>query len=270
MATERSSARPVVPRLDELDGDVPAAVLCAFCGRGDCTGCGGADEQASGIVAIVPWERPGAGMWSRLFATAKLTTVGAESFFSALPDGEASPALRFAVVAELLAVGSMMSVLVALAALALPTLALAVVESPALRATALRWFAVGVPALALWMVAAHATHGAALDSGARRQGARPQRRRAVRFGLYACGWDLMAGPLGALYALFTGGRAGLAELAKSSARVPGRSSTALLTGVYALGAAATERARRAGTIAAVALSLVSGAVVVAIVIALMI
>ena len=100
MATERSSARPIVPKLDELDGDVPAAVLCAFCGRGDCTGCGGADEQASGIVAIVPWERPGAGTWSRLFATAKLTTVGAESFFSALPDGEASPALRFAVVAE--------------------------------------------------------------------------------------------------------------------------------------------------------------------------
>jgi hypothetical protein len=125
-----------------------------------------------------------------------------------------------------------------------------------------------VPALALWMVAAHATHGAALDRGASRQGGRPQRRRALRFGLYACGWDLMAGPLGAVYALFTSGRAGVAELARSSVRVPGRASRALLSGVYGLPPADVDRAQRSGTLAAIALSIASGAVVVGLVLAL--
>ena len=30
--------------------DVPAAVLCAFCGQRDCAGCAAADEAGSGVV----------------------------------------------------------------------------------------------------------------------------------------------------------------------------------------------------------------------------
>src|SRR4051812_40651921 len=93
---------------DDLESffDVPAAVLCAFCGQADCPGCTTATEQASGVIAIVPWERSGS-VWVRLWATANATTQGAEAFFAVLPDGEIRKAMSFAVVAELLAVSSM-------------------------------------------------------------------------------------------------------------------------------------------------------------------
>jgi hypothetical protein len=245
--------------------DIPAAVLCATCGQADCPGCTAASENESGVVAIVPWERSG-GMWTRLWATANATTQGAEAFFNVLPDGEIPPAMRFALVAELLAVLSMAALLVPLAALVLPNLALEVLESPALRLSALRWLGLGIPALALWMVFAHVMHGAALDAGARRQGAALDggaRRRAVRFGLYACGWDLMSGPLGALVMLVTRGLHDAVEVAELAMRVPGRASVALLTGVYQLPPDKVARARRSGSVAAVLLVLVSAGLVAA-------
>jgi hypothetical protein len=242
--------------------EVPAAVLCAACGQADCPGCTVASDTESGVVAIVPWER-GGGLWTRLWATANATTQGAEAFFAVLPDGEISPAMRFAVLAELLAVLSMATILVPLAALVLPNLAIDIVQSPSLRGSALRWVVFGVPGLALWMVAAHVTHGAALDAGARRQGARPERRRAVRFGLYACGWDLMSGPLGALMMLVTRGRRDALELAELAMRVPGRASQAMLTGIYQLPPDRAARARRTGSAAAALLAVVSAAAVIA-------
>jgi hypothetical protein len=270
MAKEQAAVRRARARDEEsLDSlfDVPATVLCAFCGQPDCAGCSPADEDGSGVVTIVPWERPGGGVWSRLWSTASATTLGADAFFASLPDGELRPAVRFALLAETLAIVSMMTILAPLALLALPNLALAVIVDPEARALALRWTAAGVPLLALWMVAAHTTHGAILDVGARRQGARPQRRRAFRFGLYACGWDLMAGPLGAVVTLFAHGRGAVGKLLSLSMTVPGRASTALLRGVYGLSPDAAARAKRLGTIGAIVLTLLSGAVVVAVVIA---
>jgi hypothetical protein len=249
------------PSDDPVDAfDVPAAVLCALCGNADCPGCSAANENESGVIAIVPWERPGT-VWSRLWATANATTQGAESFFAVLPDGEIRAAMRFALVAELLAVSSMVVILVPLLALALPTLALEVVYNPQIRSSALRWFALGVPGFALWMVAAHITHGAALDAGARLQGALPQRRRALRFGLYACGWDLMAGPLGAVVVGASKGLKDALDLIDHAVRVPGRATNALLQGVYKLPPEGVARARRMGAIAAVLIALVSGVVV---------
>ena len=245
---------------DRVDSffEVPAAVLCATCGQADCPGCTAASDTESGVVAIVPWERTGA-LWTRLWATAEASTLGAEAFFAVLPDGELPPAMRFAVIAELLAVLSIAMTLVPLAALVLPNVALEVLQSPAMRASAMRWFGLGVPALTLWMVFAHVTHGAALDAGARRQGARPARRRAMRFGLYACGWDLMSGPLGALVVLVTRGVHDAVSLAEVAMRVPKRASAALLSGVYQLAPDRAARARRAGTAAGWALALASGA-----------
>lgn len=271
MAREPASQRRRFARDDDgIDSfDVPAAVLCAFCGQADCAGCVQGDDLGSGVVAIVPWERPGAGGWSRMWATANATTQGAEAFFAAIPDGPLRPAMRFALLAELLAVASMITLIVPLAALALPNLALHVAQDPEARLAALRWMGVGVPLLAGWMVLAHATHGAALDAGASWNGGRPQRRRALRFGLYACGWDLMGCPLGAAYTLFTKGWRGMVEAVRGRRRAPSRSAAALLQGVYGLRDEAADRAHRAGTIAAAVLALVSGAAVtVALVIAL--
>jgi len=215
----------------------------------------------SGVLAIIPWERSDTGLWKRLWSTANATTQGAESFFAVLPDGDISPAMRFAVIAELLAVLSMVAIFMPIVALALPNLAVEVARNPAVRASVLRWLALGVPALSLWMVAAHVTHGAALDAGARRQGYPGQRRRAVRFGLYACGWDLMAGPLGAVVTLASKGLQATLALGELAMFVPGKASAALLTGVYKLSPEAAARARRTGTVAAALIALVSGSVV---------
>ncbi len=254
------------PQDDPVDSffEIPAAVLCATCGQADCPGCTALSDTASGVVAIVPWERSGP-VWTRLWATANATTQGAEAFFAVLPDGEIPPAMRFALLAELLAVLSVATLLVPLFVLVLPELTLEIVRSPSARVSALRWFGLGVPALALWMILAHVTHGAALDAGARRQGAPAERRRAMRFGLYACGWDLMAGPLGALVMLFTRGLRDAVEVAELAMRVPGRASTALLTGVYQLSPDRVVRARRAGTVAAGLLALTSGILIAAVV-----
>lgn len=259
-SNDTTRAAPISVRDDDaVDSfEVPAAVLCTFCGESDCAGCTSKDENASGVIAIIPWERPGAGALSRLFSTAKASTIGADQFFATLPDGEIPPAVRFAVLAELLAVMSMAAVLIPIAAIVLPNLAAAVIANPALRATAVRAIAIGVPALAAWMVIAHVTHGAALDAGARRQGAAPQRRRAVRFGLYACGWDLMAGPLGALVMLVSKGLGSMKDVLDAAVHAPGKSSIALLQGVYRLAPEAVSRARRVGTIAAVIIAIASG------------
>jgi hypothetical protein len=245
--------------------EVPAAVVCAFCGEGDCPGCAVADDTGSGVIAIVPWERPGAGVWARLWSTANATTFGADAFFSAIPDGEVSPAMRFAFLAEVLAVASMALLLVPLAAIALPQYAAIVVESPAMRAAAGRWICLGIPAFSLWMIAAHVAHAASLDVGARLQGAKGQRRRAVRFGLYACGWDLMGGPLGALVQLFGKGRKAVRGLIETNTGVPGRAAAALLQGVYQLTPEQAHRARRVSGAAAIALTLVSGLGIIAVI-----
>ena len=60
------------------------------------------------------------------------------------------------------------------------------------------------------LVAAHVAHGWALDLGARRSGARGATTRALRFGLYAAGWDLVIGPLGAVVVAAKEGVQGLA------------------------------------------------------------
>lgn len=252
-----------VPQLHEEPPDifdVPAAVLCARCGQPDCAGCEDPETEGSGVVAIVPWERPG-GTWQRLWATARATTLSADTFFAALPDGPVRPAAGFALLAELLAVSSMALFLIPIVAIAFPGLAAAIVSNPYLRGRVIFWLLVAVPALSVWMAVAHAAHGYALDAGARRHGGRAQRRRAIRFGLYACGWDLMSGPLGAIAAAFSEGRKAASAALSASMRVPSRATIALLQGVYALAPANAARARRFGTWAAVVVTLLSALVV---------
>lgn len=265
MAKDHVGVRRPPPRHedDPVDSffEVPAAVLCATCGQADCPGCTAATESESGVLAIVPWERRGA-MWTRLWSTSKATTQGAEAFFSVIPDGEISPAMSFAVIAELLAVASMaglFALLLAAVAFTSPGLTVAVISDPVLRGTALRVVGLGIPGLAVWMILAHVTHGVALDVGARRMGAAPQRRRAVRFGLYACGWDLMTSPLGVVATIVTQGLGAALQLGKLVVSVPGRASSALLQGIYQLTPPDAAGARRAATLtrwALVALSAV--------------
>src|SRR5580698_8968925 len=188
--------RPEGPEREELaDSEVPAAVVCAHCGDAECPGC--LDEQTrSGVVAIVPWERPGAPALTRLWATARATTLDSERFFESLPDGPITPAFRFAVTAEIVASCAMVLLGIAPIALIAPGWMRHVLVDEGLPFARLLF--VGIPALAAILVIAHVVHGLALERGARKSGARGALQRALRFGLYAAGWDLVFGPIGAV------------------------------------------------------------------------
>lgn len=230
--------------------DVPAAVVCLVCGELDCSGCEDRDLSRSGIVAIVAWERPAMPALTRLWATARSTTRDAESFFELLPDGPVLPALRFAAICELLAVGSMCLLALPFVAVLAPEWLRHVASDPHARGIALRAVFLGVPSLAGFLVFAHAIHALAIDVGATRCGARRARSRALRFGLYACGWDLVMGPLGALVvALKEGAVAAIGVLDVVS--VPARATRAFLRGCYRLEGERSKKALASATTGAV-------------------
>jgi hypothetical protein len=258
VAAKKSSTRV---ESDELaDSDVPAAVVCAHCGDADCPGCL-KEHTRSGVVAVIAWERPGASALARLWSTARATTLDADRFFESLPDGPIAPALRFAIASEVLASTAMGALgLCALVVLA-PGWARHVFLEEWL--TAARVASAGVLGLASLLVVAHAAHGLALDVGTRHSGVRRAVTRALRFGLYAAGWDLVLGPIGAVVvALREGPRAAL-SIASVSVGLPGRSARAFLRGCYHLEGKAAEPALRASTAAAVVATLVGAVVTIA-------
>jgi len=207
--------RTPVPRIpsrpdDEVDegalelSEVPATVVCATCGLPECNCEVDRPSAFSGVMAIVPWERPGGTVLSRLWATAKLGTLAPAAFFSALPPGGLVPPLVFGVLAETLAALGLCATFGAVGLLVVPALGRELLSNVALQGALLRFLAWGVPGLAITMVLLHAGHGVALDAAARREGSR-QPGRGLRFGFYACGWDLVTLPLGLLVLTLTDG-----------------------------------------------------------------
>jgi hypothetical protein len=246
--------------LDDLaDSDVPAAVVCAHCGDAECPGCLHEQTQ-SGVVAVVPWERPGASVPARLWATARATALDADRFFESLPDGPILPALGFAVLSEMVASTAMaLLAIVPLVALA-PGLAKHLLIDEWL--TVLRLMSAGVPALAGLLVVAHVAHGWALDKGARRSGAPAATRRALRFGLYAAGWDLVLGPIGAVVVSVKEGLGAGVSIVGASVGLPGRCARAFLRGAYRLEGRSAEPALRASYAAAIIATLVGAVAVI--------
>jgi hypothetical protein len=237
--------------LDRIeDVDVPATVVCARCGEADCGGCE-SNLSRSGMIAIVAWERPGAPLLLRLWHTARATTRDPEAFFEALPDGPITPALRFAIASEIIATTAMVLALIPLAAAIAPEWMKSVALDDASRGLVLRALVLGIPALASLLVIAHAAHGLALDFGARRSGAASARSRALRFGLYATGWDLVLGPVGAVMVLFKEGFGSALALSRLAVGLPTRSARAFLRGAYGLYGKSADRAVRASYIAAI-------------------
>jgi hypothetical protein len=203
----------------------------------------------SGFVSVVPWERPGIPFLTRLWTTASATTLEAEPFFESLPDGPLAPAFRFAIVSELIASASMaLFAVIPLAILAPGWVKHVVVDDGLLVA---RLLVLAIPSLAALLVGAHLAHGWALDGGARRSGARAQTTRALRFGLYSAGWDLVLGPLGAIVVVAKHGLLKALNLAGIGAGLPGTSARAFLRGCYRLDGKAAEPALRASLVAAV-------------------
>jgi hypothetical protein len=244
-----SGANDRPSRSDADDGaldwaDVPAAVLCAFCGKPDCSGCMTVEDptNASGVVAIVPWERPGLGWITRLWATARLATLSHRELFASLPEGSFRPALEFAVLSELVsALGVALGVVGALALV--PDFATTALHDAVVRGVLLRVIAWGVPGLAALMILLHGLHGVLVDRAAHLSGSK-KRGRGLRFGLYACGWDLVTLPLGLLVVAFTEGLATTRRAAGLAVSIPSQATRAYLTGVHAL---TPDRAKKAAS-----------------------
>ncbi|MCC6649177.1 MAG: hypothetical protein IT374_26865 [Polyangiaceae bacterium] len=245
--------------------EFPAAVVCATCGAGDCPGCH--DERVtghSGVVVFVPWERAG-GVFARFWATTRASTDGADAFFFGLPDGPVGAALSYALVAEVAAVGSSLAVCFAAGAALVwalfPAWAALLASETATRLACARVFVVMVTSFTWLLVSVHALHGWLLDRAASRAGAARATTRALRFGLYASGWDVMTSPLGALVTLVTAGPRAALGLTEHAIRTPGRATSAMLRGLYRLDGDAAARARghamRVTMVASVALVVVA-------------
>jgi hypothetical protein len=217
--------------------DVPAAVICAWCGRGDCAGCAKERAGSSGVIAIVPWERPFSAWPGRFFATVQATTQGAEGFFRSLPDGPISPAFAFAVIAEVFAVASTAAVITPLVVLGVPGLLLRFLSDDVTRSAVLWATLVGVIGFTLLLIGAHALHGWVLAPEV-------SRTRGLRLGFYACGWDFGSSPAGLVAGTWAKGvRAGFSLLA-SSVTAPSRSIDAALGGLFRLDSDQARRIKR--------------------------
>jgi hypothetical protein len=261
MRPARSPLPPARVEGDELvEYDVPATVVCARCGNAECPGCVN-EVYRSGIIAVVPWERLGVPVSQRLWATARAATFDAERFFESMPDGPIDSALGFAVASEMIAVTTMaIALMIPLGILAPVWMKHVLTEQWGL---VLRLLVAGAPLVGLLLVAAHVTHGWALHFGARVGSPRSAGRRALRFGLYAAGWDLVIGPLGALIAGFKEGPGAAISIVGLASGLPTRSAKAFLKGCYGLTGDAARPALRASTVAAVLVTLVGAAVVIA-------
>ncbi len=233
---------------DELV-DFPAAVVCAMCGSSDCPGC--AEERSrSGVISIVAWERPG-GAFGRLWSTSKAATLTAEAFFETLPDGPITPALRFAFFAEILAASTMLVLVGGTLSVIAAAFGGASAFDPASIGFACRAAFASVFGLALLLVGAHSAHGLALGVAARRRGGKAALGRALRFGLYSCGWDLVLGPIGFIALLRE--KSSIVGLAVG---LPTRAALAFLRGTYRLEGAEAKPALHASYVAAVVATLV--------------
>ncbi|MEO8798625.1 MAG: hypothetical protein ABI551_12130 [Polyangiaceae bacterium] len=231
-ASERAPLQDLDDWLDTTD--VPATVVCARCGSAECAGCAAATDK-SGFISLVAWERTDGPVLARLWATARATTRDPDHFFEALPQGPIAPALRFAVLAELASATAMLFVVVAMVACFAPAFVWHSIVDASARSVALRAVFAGIPALAALLVVAHVAHGVALDVGTPKDKRfKGSRGHALRFGLYATGWDVVLGPIGAVVVFAKEGFEGLRDVSEKAMSLPGRSARAFLRGAYGL------------------------------------
>lgn len=171
-------------------------MVCTRCGGPDCSTC--EVGAAPAVASTLPWEEQGT-VGERLFRTAHASSCEPRVVFGALADGSVASALAFAFLAEALAIGSF-AVTLSLAAVAVaPALSLRALTHP----IGLSYVVGGVFVTTVVMVTLHAMWGACLEAGAGIT--RAGLRQSLRFGLYACGWDLLTSPVGLLEGLLRRG-----------------------------------------------------------------
>jgi len=220
------------------DGTAPPIAVCVGCGLTCCPGCPPAPRVSRASLA---WEDPGRPWWGRLWQTALASSLEPARFFGELPQGQVSAALAFAACAEVFALGSLGLLALLGLWLGAPELAQQVFANSAACATlALTWLA-----FVLCMLGLHVLWGVCLHVGAQRPAAaRSGWQGGVRFGLYACGWDLLTSPIGVLATLLTRGPLRAWAPIGAAARAPWLAQNAYLALCLGADRAAQQRARR--------------------------
>lgn len=181
------------------DFEVPPAIACAHCGEASCEGCAptGADSwRQEGTTEpdafVPPWEQPNFGASQGLRDTAKVTVRNPKLAFGQLSEGSVWRALQFSFWAEFWAVGSYSVLWVAGVSVAFPFLSQHLLTTRSVLLLAASIFF----GLILFVIFVHAAWGWLLEWSIGRLGKKPAYALGLRFGLYACGWDLITSPAG--------------------------------------------------------------------------
>ncbi len=228
-----------------FDDDIPPAIACAVCGRPGCEGC----EKVLSVetASTLPWED--AAAQAPLLKSALFTVEHPDLAFGGVHPLSLGRALAFACLAELLAVSSF-AVPWALGFLAVfSRLAMQMAKSPVVWLVA----AIILASLVLLVVAIHLVWGIVLEWAIGRQTVPARYDQGVRFGLYACGWDLVTSPYCFFALLFTKGPGAAFTSLKRAAAAPRSSFNLYLERARGLDEA---QARSAGRLSVIVTTLI--------------
>jgi hypothetical protein len=239
-------------RWEEEEQAVPPVAVCARCGLPSCAGCFREPPAVTGL----PWEDSRRHWVVRLWQTALVSGVEPERTFGGLTAGGVARPLAFALLAETLALGSLLVSAAALLWLADANLARALLYHPVGIGSSLGLLALSV----LVMLTLHVLWGVSLDVGGKLGRPPMDVRQGARFGLYACGWDLVTSPIGVFCSLIVAGPLRGLSIVVAAARAAGPAQRAYLESGQRLGPPARRRARRfALLVVGVAVSLLGAA-----------
>lgn len=162
----------------------------------------------------VPWERE--ATLRHLFSSAFLSSEAFEPVFGGGDATRVGRALSFALLAEFVAVASFALPWAAAFFVLFPRMALNMVQSP------LMWAFAGLVlfGIVLLVVGVHVIWGVVLEWQVSRHTGERRGALGARFGLYACGWDLVTSPAGALTAWLLYGRGQLLPRIKQATAAP--------------------------------------------------
>lgn len=203
---------------DAFEQDIPPVIACARCGQVDCDGCAPPIAEARLLGDTedtgMPWEREAS--LSHLLSSAFLSSEAFDQVFRGRGRTRIGRALSFALLAELLAVASFALPWAAGFFVLFPRMARSMAQSP------LMWgFACLVLlGLVLLVVGIHWVWGLVLEWQVSRHTGERHTALGARFGLYACGWDLVTSPAGAVAAWLLYGRAQMFPRLRRAAAAP--------------------------------------------------
>ncbi len=188
-----------------FDSEIPPAIACAKCGLTDCEGCDEEPPQAMTVSTRIAWEQADRPHRQRLWDTTRATALDADFTFRTLAQEALAPgphnrldgrtvqvAFNYAFVAEFWAVLSWTVPWALGFSAAFPRLTWHMISSPNVLLLGL----VILLVLVLGVVLVHMWWGLAVEWGVSRTGNRASYATGLRFGLYACGWDLLTSPAG--------------------------------------------------------------------------